>query len=146
MALAEYHHVWLANHPERSSEWLIARLADGFDLHHVDGDHSNNEPDNLVLIEHFDHMRLHNRPGQLGRLSEHRAVRVAKRLREREEISEAVGPVAYTHRLNRRNWRGWSAIRSDIDLKSAKEFAKKYAKTNGLPWPLPSGGSYAGDY
>ena len=32
---------------------------EGFDVHHIDGDHDNNDPDNLVLIEHADHFRLH---------------------------------------------------------------------------------------
>lgn len=34
-------------------------LADGFHIHHVDGNHENNHPDNLKLIEATDHMRLH---------------------------------------------------------------------------------------
>ncbi len=33
---------------------------EGFDVHHVDGDHENNLPDNLVLIEHRDHFMLHS--------------------------------------------------------------------------------------
>lgn len=54
------HHVaWLSNHPNRSVEWFKEMLRHGFDVHHVDGNHSNNDPDNLVLIEHRDHMRLH---------------------------------------------------------------------------------------
>ena len=50
---------WLAAHPERSVAWLMERRRDGFDVHHLDGDHGNNDPDNLVLMEHSDHMRLH---------------------------------------------------------------------------------------
>jgi hypothetical protein len=58
--MREPHHLaWLQAHPDRSAEWLAERLRDGFDVHHVDGDHQNNTPANLVLIEHIDHMRLH---------------------------------------------------------------------------------------
>jgi HNH endonuclease len=34
-------------------------LIEGFQVHHMDGDHSNDSPDNLVLIEAADHMMLH---------------------------------------------------------------------------------------
>jgi hypothetical protein len=62
------HHVaWLSAHPHRSRRWFSERLADGFDVHHLDNDHENNAPDNLVLIEHTDHMALHGGRG-LGRL------------------------------------------------------------------------------
>ncbi len=54
-----YHHIWLEAHPERSEEWLKDRLKDGFDVHHIDGDHSNDDPKNLALIEASDHMRMH---------------------------------------------------------------------------------------
>lgn len=35
-------------------------MADGFDIHHMDGVHENNDPLNLVLIECGDHLMLHN--------------------------------------------------------------------------------------
>jgi hypothetical protein len=55
------HHVaWLGAHPHRSEEWLRAHLKDGFDIHHLDGDHDNNDPLNLVLIDAADHMMVHN--------------------------------------------------------------------------------------
>lgn len=54
-----YHIAWLAAHPHRSADWLEQRLRDGFDIHHLDGDHSNDDPKNLVLIECSDHMALH---------------------------------------------------------------------------------------
>jgi hypothetical protein len=64
-----YHHAWLSVHPHRSEEWLRDKLKDGFDIHHMDGNHDNNEPNNLVLVEHTDHMRLHGWPMSfLGRL------------------------------------------------------------------------------
>lgn len=45
------------------------RMADGFDIHHLDGNHDNNDPANLVLIEHTDHMALHG-GRTLGRLKQ----------------------------------------------------------------------------
>ena len=56
----EYHLVWLESHPNRTEEWLKRQFAEGFHIHHLDGDHGNNEPWNLVLIEKQDHRRLHN--------------------------------------------------------------------------------------
>lgn len=56
--LKPHHIAWLACHPERSAEWLAERLRDNFHVHHVDGDHSNDSPRNLVLIEGLDHMLL----------------------------------------------------------------------------------------
>ena len=58
--LESYHYVWLESHPTRTEGWLRERLKDGFCIHHIDGDHSNNHPRNLVLIEGQDHrVNLH---------------------------------------------------------------------------------------
>lgn len=55
-----HHYAWLAAHPHRTFEWLKEKMLDGFHVHHVDGDHANNSPDNLLLIDGVDHMHLHN--------------------------------------------------------------------------------------
>ena len=60
MSLKNYHYVWLSAHPERTEEWLAGIIAQGFNIHHMDGDHDNNDPKNLVLIEAGDHMMIHN--------------------------------------------------------------------------------------
>jgi len=57
--LQAHHRAWLSAHPDRSEDWLRDMFSEGFDIHHVDGDHHNNTPLNLVLIEAVDHMRLH---------------------------------------------------------------------------------------
>lgn len=59
MAFETHHHAWLLAHPNRTVEWLTLRLAEGFHVHHADGDHANDHPDNLLLIEGSDHMLLH---------------------------------------------------------------------------------------
>jgi hypothetical protein len=94
------HHVaWLSNHPNRSVEWFKEMCKQGFDVHHVDGDHSNNDPDNLVFIEHRDHMRLHgsSMEASLRRISrkgkkntrKSRTARVADRILKEYERTKA---------------------------------------------------------
>ena len=100
-----YHFAWLAAHPDRSEDWLKARLYEGFDIHHMDGDHENNEIDNLVLIEHLDHMRLHSLPhNRLVRRSGHECKKVKKSRKIRQitepfqaENGEWFYPVGYQH-------------------------------------------------
>jgi len=58
MRLESYHHAWLSRHPERSREWLVERLAEGFHVHHADGNHGNDAPKNLILVEGLDHMMI----------------------------------------------------------------------------------------
>lgn len=76
--LQEYHWVWLRLHPNRSVEWLQERMKDGFDIHHIDGDHLNNDGRNLILVECLDHMRLHGR--ELNRIV--RNVRIKRSLKK----------------------------------------------------------------
>jgi hypothetical protein len=87
--MLEYHVAWLSAHRHRSAKWLLRRLAEGFDIHHLDGDHENNDPDNLVLIEHSDHMRLHGgrMVGRLDRAG--KVLGVSERVRKRKEPSKA---------------------------------------------------------
>ena len=59
--LKKSHKAWLKAHPQRSEAWLKERLADGFHIHHMDGNHFNNVPNNLVLMEKQDHQMLHDR-------------------------------------------------------------------------------------
>jgi general stress protein YciG len=78
LRLQPHHIAWLKCHPERTAEWLANRLADNFHVHHVDGDHGNDAPNNLALIEGLDHMLLfhgmknysaNKEAGRLGGLS-----------------------------------------------------------------------------
>ncbi len=63
MALSEPQKIWLSAHPHRSAKWLRERIADGFDVHHIDGDDSNNHPTNLILLETTDHTKtIHKLP------------------------------------------------------------------------------------
>jgi hypothetical protein len=78
----KYQRVWLAAHPKRTKEWLAEKIRDGFDVHHADGDHQNDAPDNLVLIESTDHLKLHGMVA--NRMAGSEAIRQAKAQRERE--------------------------------------------------------------
>jgi len=115
-----YHWAWLSAHPERSAEWLRSRLQDGFDVHHIDGNHANDDAANLVLIEASDHMMLHG-----GRLS--RVANYGKRGPQKETLR--LGQYAYEER----NLRGcsWRAIGG----RAAMSAAKRYAQHTGKAWP-----------
>ena len=91
--MQEYHHVWLSAHPWRTEEWLKKQLSEGFDIHHIDGDHSNNDPGNLVLIDHADHMMLHSGKRALIRVWARRATIKPKAL-----YSRRIGPMPHWRR------------------------------------------------
>lgn len=38
-------------------------MKDGFHIHHLDGNHGNNDPLNLVMVDGADHARLHSGKG-----------------------------------------------------------------------------------
>ena len=134
MRLEEYHYVWLTKHPERTEAWLIERIADGFDIHHADGDHYNNDPDNLILIEHADHMALHG----VG------LKRLVGSLKEIEQVRRLqVGKSAYEAKAPEITWR---QIEADLNMPAslnpgtlALNAARFYASAEGLPWPKPAG-------
>jgi hypothetical protein len=117
--LQSYHLVWLLLHPDRSEAWLRDKFSEGFDIHHLDGDHANDKPENLVLIEHADHMRLHGMTGN-GRLR--RVAQIGPRL-----STLNTGKIAYNSRLRGQSWRQIGRV----GMASAKVFAK----SNGLSWP-----------
>lgn len=72
--LKPYHYAWLSTHPKRDENWLRSMLSQGFHIHHIDGNHDNNEAKNLVLIEEADHLFLHG----MDRLKFVRAKRAPK--------------------------------------------------------------------
>ena len=138
-----YHKNWLKAHPERSAEWLSAVLAEGFAIHHVDGNPENNDPENLVLIEAGDHFKFHNN-GMLRPLVQ-RAGKwtsgdlASKKLKE--ELS--IGERAYSLMKDRPGKR-WREIALDVGYKGdvgrakvkAMMAAKKWAEYHKKKWPI----------
>ncbi len=119
MALQSYHFAWLGAHQDRTQEWLEERLKDGFHIHHLDGNHDNDDPGNLVLIEGGDHFRLHG-----GRI----------KFVPKKKRPAWIGEKAYDLRMS---GLGWKSIREQVKCGSAYSAAKRYAEDNGLPWVFP---------
>lgn len=132
--MKEYHLIWLSAHPERGQGWLCARLLDGFDIHHVDGDHENNVAENLILIEHRDHFMLHSagRPSATLRLDNRGPTK--KTLRR--------GRVGYELRKQGYSWSAAAAFLTNIEgadcgHRGLMAATKVFTATNNLPWPIP---------
>lgn len=142
--MQDYHRIWLEKHPHRSEEWLKERLSEGFDIHHADGDRSNNDHDNLMLIDHVDHMGLHGIPlnRMARRYKERRKSDFERRKKERYDL----GKTFYEERQSRMSWpdiyeKHYGKI-DRINLNAGAKVAnvaKDYAKKAGLPWPIDVG-------
>jgi hypothetical protein len=112
-------------------------------MHHIDGNHDNDAPENLVLIYHPDHMLLH-----AGRRLIRRApIKALPRRKGPKPDTLRRGKIAYEYALQaeRSGERGvWGnadefvASTLGIDRFSAKSesSARAYAVSNGLRWPL----------
>ena len=126
----DQYHVWLTAHPEKDAEWLSQAMHAGFEIHHIDGDHYNNDPANLVLIEHNDHMRLHGGGLQTG----------TKRDWESAATRIRLGEAAYNLRLEGKRWSAiGEALGYDGGPKSstsAINIAAHYARLHGKTWPM----------
>jgi hypothetical protein len=82
--LQPYHYVWL-EHREKSVEWLRERMAEGFHIHHIDGDHNNNDKSNLALVYGKDHIeKLH--AGSPSRSSS--SMGISRKLNQRKKAIE----------------------------------------------------------
>ena len=135
--MAKIHHeIWLQAHPHRTRVWLRERLAEGFEIHHVDGVHENNSPDNLVLVEGRDHMLLHmgHRPDRVRKLPD--KVIAAQR------VSYAIGKAAYKLRTTGLRWK---AVAHELSRNKVCEYlgasavtnkARRYASVYKKPWPI----------
>lgn len=126
--LRSYHHVWLESHRNRTEEWLCERLADGFDIHHIDGDGDNDSPANLVLIECGDHMRLHGHPNFLR-------IGMESQKRRRAEQRLRTAAIAYTALSEGHDWRSLERL-TGYGAAYGERLARQYAKTENLRWPV----------
>lgn len=128
--LKPHHLAWLCSHPDRTAEWLSSALREGFDVHHIDGDHSNNKRTNLVLIECTDHMMLHN-GSKLSRLvlcgrkwGEKRVVALNEKCQKAYEL--------------RQSCIGWNEVSELLGVSPVvvMNYAKQWAENKSLPWPI----------
>jgi hypothetical protein len=130
--MKDYHFAWLSVHPERTATWLECALADGFDVHHLDGNHENNDPANLVLIDCGDHFMLHGTNRRISRMS------IAKPGGVSADVYDS-GKQAYEMYLDDQNW-GAVAERMALDYYSdatkVRTWAQKYAKASDRKWPI----------
>jgi uncharacterized protein (DUF433 family) len=124
-----HHAAWLSHHTDRTADWLMDRIADGFDIHHLDGDHANNDPLNLVLMESGDHMRMHGMTGK-------RVTRVVGKGGGRPK--GAVGPNGLICYTKRKQGLSWQEVADELGIlpRSALKNAKAYALANLKPWPI----------
>lgn len=122
--LETYHWAWLTAHPERSQEWLRAKLLDGFDIHHIDGNHENDDPANLCLLEHVDHMRLHGTPMRRGRGTKCANI-----------VSHPLDEDSYNLRLL---GKCWYDIGQDLGISEgmAAQYAKRWCLNHNISWPM----------
>lgn len=104
--LQPYHYVWLEKHPERTEEWLRMCLKDGFHIHHVDGNHANNAPDNLILVEGHDHLHLHGMDLR-GLAAQSRKIKKSRK--------------AVAHKQK------WDSLQKEIDGFRAREISERIA-------------------
>jgi hypothetical protein len=49
---------WLVSHPNRTKEWLLQKIDEGFQVMYIDGNVENNDLSNLALIEEDDLKRV----------------------------------------------------------------------------------------
>jgi hypothetical protein len=122
-----HHEAWLLAHPDRTAEWLRRMLAEGFDVHHLDGNHNNNDPGNLLLIETQDHNEILHGTKWVRRFGLRRPVYTPPAdLAARDKgIYEAY----VSHGNLSEIVRTFGVSRSRIGV-----LARKYAVLNGLPW------------
>lgn len=128
--MKEHHESWLKAHTDRTEEWLNEKLAEGFDIHHLDGNHDNNDPKNLVLIDHSDHMRLHSSLGtfkvsadlRTGVSERNARVKTDKYGRELYFSDKSVPIADHSARLG-------------ITLPTAKKWLRAYCEREGLTVP-----------
>jgi len=131
--LSKHHEVWLKDHPEYDEWWLSQAISAGFDVHHLDEDHDNNDPYNLVLIEKKDHSKLHGRTQACGDKARNRWENAKERIK--------LGESAYNIRLEEGyTWRKIAEMLGYYDGDQGTlvlNIASYYAKHNKKTWPIP---------
>lgn len=117
-----HHKAWLDSHPEYDLAWFVQAVEAGFDVHHIDGDSTNDDPDNLILVEHSDHMKIHGRDPLW-------------QPRRRGDEYMTLSQRAYEMKISDRSMT-WKRISEQLGVNQAVAYAKWWATANDLEWPL----------
>ncbi len=135
---AESHRAWLTKHENITAEWLGGAIAEGFQIHHIDCNHENNSPDNLLLIFGRDHMYIHGLNSNFARMAnKSRNEWICKRKNMYERIK--VGEKGYELRQSGMKWREVAETLGYTDGNiaiTASNATRQYAKYNKLEWPI----------
>lgn len=126
--MKEYQLNWLKE-SGKSIEWLRSAFENGFDIHHLDGNHNNNNPNNLVLIYTRDHMMIHTGVKTLQRMTPCEWVDN----KEYYEKKTDLGKKGYNLRKEKLKW-GEIAERLNSDISSVYNATRMYAEYRDLPW------------
>jgi hypothetical protein len=100
-------------------------LKDGFHIHHIDGNHNNNDPKNLAMIEGLDHLALHGADLRAGTQLKLFGNKRRKRAKSQQYKN---GQMCYEVMAA-----GGFDPQTSEDVK-VKAFM--HSKKHGLPWPL----------
>ena len=109
-------------------KFLKECLINGFDIHHIDGNHDNNDENNLILIYNNDHhMLLHNIKNFYRRIRNKWV-----NYDEYHYIKEKYGKECYFLRKDKKL--SWIDINKKIP--NALQNAKYYALKHNYTWPI----------
>lgn len=125
--MEESHIVWLKHHGVEP-EFLMQAVLNGFEIHHLDGDHDNNDPLNLVLIYDKDHYQLH------GIYHDTKLNRTWQDVLAEQKAKITKGQIAYNLRTSGAKW-AEVATQVSASIPNTMTMARRYAKLNSLAWP-----------
>ena len=135
--LQKYHRIWLEHHPHYDEFWLTQAISAGFDLHHLDGNHDNNDADNLILVEKGDHCKLHGRFA-FGPTNGTVPRNCWDSAKKRMQLGEAAYQIRSEESIS------WAKIAKRLGYEDemraanyAVNVASYFAKINKKQWPIP---------
>jgi hypothetical protein len=117
--MTHYRKVWQQHHN--------ASLLPGIEIHHIDGNHDNNEPNNLLAVSTQEHLDIHLSQKNWGAVQ---AIRI--RMELTKENRQQIKEMASLHQKellenNKHNWQLSTKDREDVSRKSGE-----YTRDNKL--------------
>jgi len=99
-------------------------IPDGYDIHHIDGNHSNNDPKNLKAVSLQEHYDIHYKQGDYAA-----AHRIAQRMNMTKEEISKISSLAAT-KANKEGKCGFSLGHASRAGKVGGKKGGEYAKKN----------------